>query len=558
MSSGDVPLVSVGRRRRPGPIRLLTGYGLGAWLIVVPVQALDSGLPVDASLDRAIVAVVAGPGAGFVLARDGLVIRVDADGSRAVTASVGPLATPFATTVGERIVLGGTRDGAAVVTILDRYGRADEAVVLARAPRLDGLALAGTDGETVWVAGAGRLFGVDVADGTVVAEVPWTGGEPCVLDGVVHEMVASPVGGGFRLEVVSWSGGSWQPVGPPQSLSFGQNAYCSPDGYEVRDGTETPGLTPITTSTRQRYQLQGDGALLDVTDPAQPRSIGVTVPDVAADAMPPALLVDDSGGPLFWCAAGRCAVTTPAPGAPTEPLPWRSTDNRETSSGSEIHHYNLCSAACGGGVRPHTRDVVAWFVDHRRPAALSLNEACYDDVAALAGVPSRASYTALETAASCPGAVKSYGNHLLAWSPGGSSWSAPFPTQSTDRCDPREQECRGAACLTTGPEVLCSAHLETSRNGQAVAPAQAHEYLAFAGDAATAVLAGDFNLTRDEADTILGPAGYHSPPTGPTIATRQIDMIYTAGTPASTGDTYCDQQASDHCYLIVSLRPRRG
>lgn len=545
----------MGRRRRPGPIRLLTAYGIGAWLVIAPVRTLDAGLPLDASLDGPIAAVVAGPEAGFVLDRDGLVIRVGPDGSRAVTASIGPLTTPFGTAVGERVVFGGVHDGAAVLTVLDRDGRAGAVVTLARAPRLDGVALAGRDGGTVWVAGAGHLFGVDVADGDVVAELPWPGGEPCVLDGVVHTMVASATAGGrFRLDDLAWRDDAWRPVGPPRSLTAGQNAYCGPDGFEVRDGADLPGLAPITTSARHRYQLQADGSVLDVTEPGAPRSVGVTVPNVAGSAMPPALQVDDSGGLLFWCAAGRCAVTTPVGGEPTVLRPWQSGT---TSDDAGIHHYNLCSAACGPGVRPHTRDVVDWFVEHHRPAALSLNEACYDDVATLVSdAPALASYTALETATACPGAVKSYGNHIVAWSPAGTPSSTQFRAQSTDPCDPRHQECRGAACLTTGADVLCSAHLESPRHGRAVAAAQAREYLALVGEAQSAVLAGDFNLTRDESDAILGPAGYRTPSTGPTIASRQIDMIYSEA--ASTGETYCDAQASDHCYLVVSPRRRRG
>src|SRR5687767_4291540 len=104
------------------------GYGLGAWLIIVPVQVLDGGLPVDAALDQAIAAVVAGDDAGLVFARDGRVTRVGRDGGQVVTASRGSLGTPFGTAIGGRVVFGGVRDGEARLVVLGPYGRVERTV----------------------------------------------------------------------------------------------------------------------------------------------------------------------------------------------------------------------------------------------------------------------------------------------------------------------------------------------------------------------------------------------------------------------------------------------
>ena len=117
------------------------------------------------------------------------------------------------------------------------------------------------------------------------------------------------------------------------------------------------------------------------------------------------------------------------------------------------------------------------------------------------------------------------------------------------------------ACASVEELVLCSAHLESPRYGGEFAKAQAREYQRLVSDHygdATTVLAGDFNLDRAEADAILRPRGYTSADVGPTMEDHQIDMIYGPWDEAS-GETYCDRQASDHCYLMSTAavsRPR--
>jgi endonuclease/exonuclease/phosphatase family metal-dependent hydrolase len=238
----------------------------------------------------------------------------------------------------------------------------------------------------------------------------------------------------------------------------------------------------------------------------------------------------------------------------------------------------MCSAACGDGVRPHTRDVVAQAVAGGRPMALSLNETCYDDLVHLggrwpAGFGAGAGYVALETATNCPGAVKRFGNSVLvrAGQAGASARWAQFPTQSSGPCDNRARECRGMACAATGEggrrSVFCTAHLEPRRHGPAVAAAQADEYLRLANGGETRIettTAGDFNLTPAEVDARFAPLGYRAARTGPTFAghgrsgSAPIDMIYRRGpAPASppVATTTCDARASDHCYLVQAWEP---
>lgn len=647
------------------PIRLLAVYALGVILgpVPVPVDGLAGNGPAKVSItDRPLAVAVASADGGFVLDRDGQVIRVVGDGSTQLAASIGRHTTPFGTAVaGDRIVFGGVRcDGPgcrtriAEMTVLDHDGQVESSVSLVRTSdgpsNLDGLALVGTDDETVWVNGGGTLFQVAVAPSRpaeVVAEVPWPGGEPCVIDGALYDLV--PSGGtygqqgaelastaAFRLRLYVWNGDDWRPVdGGATLMAYGQNAYCSPAGYEIRDGDvtssrwepgrgwravtdawtggslETDWLAPVTTSTGARYTVGADGSLIEVTGPKAPRWTGVVIPEVTTSDMPPAIQVDDAGGHLFWCAttyrggAGstRCAGVSheqrriaedkPLPSPSRTPVfvsrgTGRRTAERslQATGASEVHHYNLCSAACGSGVRSHSRDLVAWFVDRHGPVALSLNELCYADGVHLSGrMPSGfdagASYVAMDTVTNCPGAIKQFGNQVRVPSGAGDSgrdaepgsgWWAQFPTQAGTPCDHRARECRGMVCAEAGPgrhdRVFCSAHLESPRRGPSVAGAQAGEYLDLVEDRygghTARVLAGDFNLDRPDADALLVTGGYHSAATGSTVdghdpsASKEIDMVYFDGpTPPNgpTGSTYCDPQASDHCYVMASPNP---
>jgi endonuclease/exonuclease/phosphatase family metal-dependent hydrolase len=253
-----------------------------------------------------------------------------------------------------------------------------------------------------------------------------------------------------------------------------------------------------------------------------------------------------------------------------------------------VDHYNMCSAACGPGVRPHTRDLVVWLAERNRPAALSLNEACYDDAVHLTGrlptMTAGAAYSALDTAVGCPGAVKRFGNMVLVGEglEAHTAWWAPFRTQAGAAvgaegvpCDHRTDECRGVVCIDAGrPGVrslaarraYCSAHLESPRRDAEVADAQTSEY----GEMVAArfdrygarVLAGDFNLERSDTDDVLRPAGYRAAASGPTVGSRpdgadEIDRIYDDGPGAAeaTVTSHCDRQASDHCYLTTAPPP---
>jgi len=294
----------------------------------------------------------------------------------------------------------------------------------------------------------------------------------------------------------------------------------------------------------------------------------VVVPGFGTSEVPPAIQVDDSGGELFWCATvyqqgsptTRCG--SPEPG--TQPAGTRAavmTGPVLTSA----HQYNLCSAACGGGVRAHSRDVVVWLARRDRPAALSLNEHCYDDHVYLAahlpaGLDAGASYTALGSATSCPGAVKQFGNQVWVASAGTvrTAW-APFPSQATEPCDPSQNECRGVACAQPGDgHVFCSAHLESPRRAPGLGETQVREYRDLVaqryGDEVPRALAGDFNLARPNVDAVLAPSGFHAPTTGPTLGDdEQIDMVYVDDGTRGAGTTYCDLQASDHCHVTVAL-----
>jgi hypothetical protein len=189
-----------------------------------------------------------------------------------------------------------------------------------------------------------------------------------------------------------------------------------------------------------------------------------------------------------------------------------------------------------------------------------------------------AGYVALETATNCPGAVKQFGNQLLIHRSLGptTGWWAQFTQQATTPCDRRAQECRGMACSTTrerdgtvGHEaaiaaVYCTAHLESPRHGEEVPGRQVAEYVALVADRhgtqPARFLAGDFNLVPTEVDSLLHGAGYRSATAEPTLVegsgSEQIDMIY-GSTPSGgaadlwPGTTYCDVQASDHCYLAA-------
>ncbi len=246
---------------------------------------------------------------------------------------------------------------------------------------------------------------------------------------------------------------------------------------------------------------------------------------------------------------------------------------------TDLQHYNVCSASCGPGVRSHSRDVVVALAGRHRPAALSLNELCYDDIAHLAGrLPDYvvgAGWVALDRATACPGAVKQFGNHVLVHRGVGPTegWWSAFREQSAP-CDPADHECRGVACATpvsgTPGVVWCSAHLESPRHGETLPLQQAGEYVAMVadryGDRDTRVLAGDLNLDRAWADVVFERAGYRSAADDPTVgshdppASGQIDMIYddarrsSAAGPATA--TYCDAQASDHCH-VAAFTPSR-
>jgi endonuclease/exonuclease/phosphatase family metal-dependent hydrolase len=217
--------------------------------------------------------------------------------------------------------------------------------------------------------------------------------------------------------------------------------------------------------------------------------------------------------------------------------------------------------------------VVAWAVERDRPVALSLNEACYDDGVQLggrlAGLVGGAGYSALDTAVGCPGAIKRFGNLVLVGgglAPRGAAWGQ-FRTQADGPCDHRTDECRGMVCVDAGPvgrrRAFCSAHLESPRRAPGVAVDQAREYLAMVdarfGDHRARVLAGDFNLGRSDTDDVLGSAGYRAAAAGPSVGPRpsggpEIDRIYDDGAHSTevVGATYCDRQASDHCYLTTA------
>lgn len=130
--------------------------------------------------------------------------------------------------------------------------------------------------------------------------------------------------------------------------------------------------------------------------------------------------------------------------------------------------------------------------------------------------------------------------------------------------------------------VFCSAHLETPRRDPDVPSRQVQEYVEIVTDRydqpddAVSVLAGDFNVEPARVDTLLASEGYVQAVTGPTVnghrppASKQIDMVYyrgpesvagtvsagatgtAAATATSDGATYCDIQASDHCYVMAS------
>jgi len=619
-------------------LRLLTVYGLGAMTLVAPVRAVVSATPVDLADGVAIAAVASGRDEGFVADREGRVWEVAADGTTTPTgAPVGPYRTPFGTAVGDRAVFGGLRcagDGChrrmAEVTVLDDRGRRATVVELTATDGwpspLDGVALVGHDGDRVWVNAADRLFAVEVpADGgapRVVEEAPWPGGEPCLIDGVLHDLRAD--GGGyrrqgvgsrppapFRLTLSAWDGEVWHPApGGPDRLAYGDNALCTRAGYEVRGAGAGPGPGPgsdvvVASSTRRRYALEPGGALVELV-PAGRRDTGITIPGIAAlssaaqvGALPPALQVDDAGGALTWCVtadladipATTCGVAPPgrhetgrSPGSPTAPAARSVVVGARTpvsDSPTDLQHYNICSAACGPGVRAHTRDLVAALATRHRPAALSLNELCYDDIAQLGSqLPDYrvgAGWVALDRATACPGAVKQFGNHVLVHRGVGPTegWWTAFRAQSAP-CDPADHECRGVACATPvsgSPDVVwCSAHLESPRHGERLPLRQAGEYVVRVGDRyadrTSRVLAGDLNLRREWADLVFEDNGYRSVADDATVgshdppASGQIDMVYddtrraVGGTGATDGEgpataTYCDAQASDHCHVAV-------
>jgi hypothetical protein len=643
---------------------LLAACGLGVGFVPVPTEHGPPGEPVELPEDFAVAAVVAGDGQGYVLGRDGQVLLAGADGSLDHTAVLGSRMTPFGALVGDHAVFGGLRcrgggcaTRVAEVVALDADGRVAAVTAvddgIGRPSPYNGLALVGVDRGTgtLWVNGGGRLHRVDPAAGEVLERVPWPGGEPCVVGGVLYDLSASggsygtpgehvPSSATFRLRVRSWdsAAGRWRGVeGSAAEMRHGRNAYCTPSGYEVRDAVSTTArwrpavgwrdgdagrrgaaevralgagpVSVVTTSTRSRYVPGADGVLLDVTEPGPPQRTRVGVPGVAATAggraasaraatvtstpatdaarpAPPALQVDDAGSSLVACATTyrgtaartRCAVgpkgvvgRSGRTAARVAAVPARPLDApRPAAERDGVHHYNLCSAACGDGVRPHTRDVVAWLVGRHRPAALSLNEACYDDAVHLAGrwpegFGAGTGFVALDAATNCPGAVKRIANYVfVAGTPSERGTWARLPTQATPPCDPRVRECRGVACTEArrgGQRTdVCTAHLEPRRD-PAVTEAQAAEYLeVVAGlrtDGSPAVMAGDFNLGRDAVDELVGGEGFRAPSTGSTMVGRDgagdaIDVIYhrrTRSSPEPATTTWCDPQASDHCYL---------
>jgi hypothetical protein len=650
------------RRRLAGSVLsvgLLAACGLGIGFVPIPTQQGEPGKPILLPDDVAIAAVVAGDDHGYVLSREGHVLLLGADGSLDHTAVVGPYMTPFGALAGGRAVFGGLRcegDGCrtrvAEVVTLDADGRIEAVTAVARSERrpssLNGLALVGVDEGSVWVNGGGHLFRVDPG-GRIEAEVPWPGGEPCVIGGVLHDLSATggtyaqrgeeiPSDSVFDLQVQAWDGGAdegaggWRRVdGGSADMRAGSNAYCAPGGYEVRDGrsttarwTPTTGwrtrstagavpdggwgaVAPVTSSTGRRYVPAADGSVLDVSRPGSVRATGVALPGLVASDMPPAVEVDDAGSSLLACAttyraaaeeaattrcllapkaspvAGRAAAT-PASRTSRAARTERAARTPELLAGAApagrrdgVHHYNMCSAACGSAVRSHTRDVVAWLVGQRRPAALSLNEVCYDDGVQLAGrwpdgFGAGTAYAALESAVNCPGAVKRMGNQVVVAGEGDppGSW-AELATQPGDPCRRSSWECRGVACADArragGRVSVCTAHLEPPRGDRAVTETQAREYLATVVDgsrpAVPTVAAGDFNLGRDDVDRWFGDAGFVAAPAGPTMVGRdgasdEIDVIYHqrdgAGSAAEpSAARYCDRQASDHCYLTAAF-----
>jgi Endonuclease/Exonuclease/phosphatase family len=641
------------------PVAMLGACGLGVGLAPIPDRYGDPGGPVRLPDDLSIAAVVAGDDQGFVLGRNGEVLMLGSDGSLDQTANIDSHMTPFGAWVGGRAVFGGLRCQRAgcrarvgeLITLDDR-GQVAAVTTLVRSERrpssLNGLALVGVEGDTVWVNGGGTLFRVD-GSGRVIDDVPWPGGEPCLVDGALYDLSASggsygQQGGSleadteFDLDMRAWRGNSWRRVGGgATTMAHGRNAYCVPGGYEIRDARATyagwtpatgwrpvtrsgpdgdragrvgsggradgagtgavaggrlgdTAVAPVTTSTGGRYVVSADGAVLDVTGGTLVRT-RLAFPPFAGSDRPPALQVDDGGSSLVACttsyrsgfAATRCALGSGAPRAggarASVALGARAPDTEllaaPTPAGEPdgVHHYNLCSAACGDGVRPHIRDLVAWLVAQRRPAALSLNEACYDDAVQLGGrwpegFGVGTGYVALQSATNCPGAVKHIGNQVVVAGrsdPAG-TW-AELATQTGLPCDHRMRECRGLACAESerGRRSLtvCSAHLEPPRGDVSVTEAQVGEYLRVATGRARAgvplVLAGDFNLSRDEVDRRFGDAGFAATPTGSTMVGRdrasdEIDMIYRQGPGRRAqppGGRYCDRQASDHCYLTA-------
>ncbi len=508
-------------RLRPGRVGI--AFGLVVVFVAVPVKALAAPGPGSAATDRAVVAVAPGVGPGgpqFEMDRAGRVTRVSVDGTRTTSAELGHYSTPFATSVGGRAVFGGSRcvgsgpcdERVAEVVILDRAGRVDVRVAVASSDGwptlLNGLALAASDTGGVWVNGAGQLHRVAVPSGEVVERVPWPGGEPCVIGGTLYDLVAS--------------GGSY----------------------------DTPGWT--IGHPAEPYQLD----LLRLSDGEWQPVVG------AVTTMPE--------GQNAYCVGGGYEIGRVARWQ--RDTGWRAVDSQPSAAadvpggrpGEGIDHYNLCSAACGPGVRPHSRDVVVGLADRNRPAALSLNEACYDDSIRLAdrlpGLSVGAGYSALDTAVGCPGAVKRFGNVVLAdpaLRPGPAS-AVQFAVQAHTPCDHRVNECRGRVCLPTDIQVVCTAHLESPRRAPGVAAAQAEEYVGSVesqhADAGERLLAGDFNLDRSEADAVMVPAGYRSADGEP----DQIDLIYddrpTANRPLVT--TTCAGGASDHCHLSTTVTVR--